>query len=145
MWFDFPDLAVSTKNLWLTFNHYDGSDRFVSMVVNRWHDNVNSLFFEKKRLDASKDTIDFFSGSMGSYPNYFLDVQAEDLPDFFDMLENFDGSAEYVYKLEKYGINRTDDRFWEEYDWFQAELFKADAIQAGLYDLNRYHPKAADS
>lgn len=36
VWFDFPDLAVSTKNLWLTFNHYDGSDRWVRAGVIRY-------------------------------------------------------------------------------------------------------------
>jgi len=40
-------------------------------------------------------------------------------------------------------VNRADDRFWELYDWFQAEAFKADPIQAGLFDLNRYYPAAA--
>lgn len=128
--------------LFVRFKDYDGADRFVSIVVNRWHDNVNSLFFEKKRLDPSKDSIDFFGGSIGSYPNYFLDVGKEDLPDFFDMLQNFDGSPAYIAKLDKYGVNRADERFWETYDWFQAQLFEEDPIRAGLYDLNRYHPEA---
>lgn len=36
VWFDFPHLAVSTKNLWLTFNHYDASDRWVRAGVIRY-------------------------------------------------------------------------------------------------------------
>jgi hypothetical protein len=121
---------------------YKGSFRFFSIVINRWHDNVNSLFGEKKRLDSSRDTIDFLPGSIGAYPNYFLDVNASDLPDLFDMLKNFDGSPAYEAKLDKYGINRMDERFWETYDWFQQQLNEDDPVHAGLYDLNRYYSEA---
>jgi hypothetical protein len=136
--------STDVNILYVRFRHYEGSDRFVSIVINRWHDNVNSLFFEKDRLDASKDTMDFHPGPIGSYPNYFLDVEAEDIPDFFDMLENFDASPQYIAKLEKYGVNRSDFDFWETYDWFQAKAFEVDPIQAGLFDLNRYYPRAAE-
>jgi len=128
--------------LYLRVRDYARKDRFISIVINRWHDNVNSLFFEKNTLDPAKDTIDFLRGSIGSYPNYFLEVDADDVPDFFDMLQNFDGSREYIAKLEKYGVNRSNPRFWEAYDWFQAKMFEEKPIEGGLYDLNRYYPKA---
>jgi hypothetical protein len=113
-------------------------------VINRWHDNVNSLFGESKRLDPSKDTIDFIPGSIGAYPNYFLDVAAEDLPDLFDLLTNFDGSPAYLAKLDKYGVNRRDERFWPTYDWFQQKLLEDEPVTGGLYDLNRYYSYARD-
>ncbi len=122
--------------------NYDGGDHFFTIVINRWHDNVNSLLGEKNRLDASKDTIDFFQGSVGGYPNYFLDFDAKDIGDFFDMIQNFDGSPEYMAKIRKYGISRADPRFWAMYDWFQRRLYEADALTAGLYDLSRYDPAA---
>jgi len=128
--------------LYLRVSGYQGADRFISIVVNRWHDNVTSLFFEKKTLDASKDTIDFLPGQVGSYPNYFLDVAAEDVPEFFDVLYNFDGTPEYGAKFEKFGVNRADPRFWEIYDWFQAQAIEANPVEAGLLDLNRYYPLA---
>jgi Fatty acid cis/trans isomerase (CTI) len=136
--------STDVNVLFVRVRGYEGSDRFISIVINRWHDNVNSLFFEKVRLDPSKDTMEFHSGPIGSYPNYFLDVEAEDIPDFFDMLENFDGSPEYVAKLDKYGVNRSDFGFWDIYDWFQARAFEADPVTAGLFDLNRYYPTALD-
>ncbi len=122
--------------------NYEGRDHFFSIVINRWHDNVNSMFFEAETLDPSKDTIDFLPESIGSFPNYFFDVKADDIPDFFDMLQNWDDSEQYVAKIEKYGVNRADDDFWEVYDWFQLRLNEADPLHAGLYDLNRYYPKA---
>ena len=113
-----------------------------TIVVNRWHDNVNSMFGEEKRLDPSKDTIDFIEGSVGSYPNYFFDLELADVPDFFDMLENYDDSPEYAAKIHRYGVNRSDPHFWEVFDWFQAWLDRRDPVRAGLYDLSRYYHEA---
>ncbi len=130
--------------LWVRVRGFEGADRHVSIVINRWHDNVNSLFFEKEQLDPSKDSIDFLPGLISSYPNYFLDLEAKDVPDFLDMLGHFDGSPAYLAKLQKYSVNRSDARFWELYDWFQARAYEEDPIEAGLFDLNRYHPHALD-
>ncbi|MEO1935105.1 MAG: fatty acid cis/trans isomerase [Myxococcales bacterium] len=131
--------------LYVRINGYMGEARYFTIVINRWHDNVNSMFGEQNRLDATKDTIDFLPGTIGSYPNYFLEVEARDLPDFFDMLENFDGTEEYVAKTEKYGVNRADEGFWSSYDRFQGQLDQSDPLNAGLYDLNRYYPIARAS
>jgi hypothetical protein len=119
----------------------DGKDRVFTFVINRWHNNVNSLFSEKDRLDSSKDTIDIVPGSVGSYPNVFAVVDYRDLPDFFDMIANFQRNEHYLKKFKKYFISRSDERFWETYDWFQSNLNSADPLQAGLYDLNRYYRK----
>jgi hypothetical protein len=119
-------------------------DVVVSAVVDRWHDNVRFLFEEKSSLDPSKDRADFIDGFIGSYPNYFFVVDYPDLPDFFDVLDNYDGSEAYVQRLEQYGINRAEDSFWEVYDWFQEEFNKSDKQRAGLADLNRYFYKAIE-
>ncbi len=116
-------------------------DHVNTLVVNRWHDNVNSLFGEEKRLDSSKDTIDIINGSIGSYPNLFAVVNYKDLPDFFDLVVNFDGSAHYTKSIKKYFISRSDPKFWETFDWFQSHFENEDPLGAGLYDLNRYYRK----
>lgn len=119
----------------------DGDDLVRTLVVNRWHDNVNSLFNGEEQLDSSKDTIDFISGSIGSYPNVFGVIHYSDLPDFFDLIANFDDSDHYREKFKKYFISRSDERFWETFDWFQDHFNKSDPLKAGLYDLNRYYRK----
>jgi len=130
--------------LWLRVRQQDRPDAMVSIVINRWHDNVSTLFREAATLDPTKDEIDFHRGPIGEYPNYFLDVAREELPDFFDLLAHFDGSPAYIAKFERYGVNRADERFWELYDWFQAAADEADPVNAGLYDLNRYASKAVE-
>ena len=67
----------------------NGKDIAGSIVIIRWHDNVAFMFGEDGRLNPANDSADFIPGFIGSYPNYFIDVREEDLPDFFDLLANF--------------------------------------------------------
>ena len=120
----------------------NGREKVLSLVVNRWHDNVNSLFSEEDRRDPNKDHLDILEGTVGSYPNLFFDLNKEEVPDFFDMLMNFDNSELYRNKIKKYGVSRSDENFWGYYDWFQEQFIKNDPMNAGLYDLNRYYRQA---
>lgn len=117
-------------------------DQVISAVVDRWHDNVRFLFLEGNFLDPSKDKADFIPGFIGSYPNYFFVVDYNDLPDFFEILNDYDGSPEYVNRLEQYGINRAHPDFWDVYDWFQAAFTASDPERSGIVDLNRYYHAA---
>ena len=36
MWFDYPDMAVSAGNLWISFNVYDADDKWNRAVVIRY-------------------------------------------------------------------------------------------------------------
>jgi hypothetical protein len=119
-----------------------GKDAVVSVVVNRWHDNVAFLIGEDGRLDPSKDDADFIPGLIGSYPNYFFDVTEDDLSDFIELLNNFKGDERDLARLSKYGINRSDDRFWPAYDWFQKRFNEDEPVRGGLFDLNRYYFRA---
>ncbi len=119
-----------------------GENHVVSIVLNRWHDNVAFLIGEDDTLDSSKDCAHFIEGFIGSYPNYFFDVHEKDLPDFFDLLAHFKKSPAYVERISKYGVNRADDTFWDEYDWFQERFNNDEPIKSGLFDLNRYYYKA---
>jgi hypothetical protein len=117
----------------------DGKDLAISIVINRWHNNVTYLLSEGGELDAAKDSADFIHGLIGSYPNYFFDVREEDLPDFLDLLAHFDKSPGSYERLAKYGVNRAEDRLWDMYDWFQNRFNEDEPVHAGLFDLNRYY------
>ena len=113
-----------------------------TIVVNRWHDNVNFLLSEDARFDPLKDRANFIEGMIGSYPNFFVDVREQDLPDFIDLLAHFDRSPKDLQRLARYGINRADERFWDTYDWFQKRLLEDEPVTGGLLDLNRYFHSA---
>jgi hypothetical protein len=128
--------------LWVRVRDYEGEEHLFSIVVNRWHDNVAFFYGEDGALDASKDRADFIRGFVGSYPNYFFDVHKEDLPDFFDLVANFDKSPEDMARVAKYGINRADEKLWDTYDWFQERFIRDEPVKSGLFDLNRYFYEA---
>ena len=120
----------------------EGGDQVVSMVIHRWHDNVKFIVPEELFLDSSKDEADFFKGFIGSYPNYFFDVNKDDLPEFLALLNRYEDSLEDRQLLEKYGVNRADQNFWKEYDWFQKRFEDEDPLHSGLFDLSRYYHRA---
>ena len=136
--------AKSINNIFLRIDFADGSHIVKNLVVNRWHNNVNSLFNGDGNLDSSKDTIDILDFGIGSYPNAFLIVKAKDMPDFLYMMKNMTRSRKDIAKMNRYFIGRGDKRFWKTYDWFQHYFNKSEPINAGLYDLNRYAPQSLD-
>jgi len=120
-------------------NHEPKDDVYISIVINRWHEDITTLFGEANKLRPEKDNATFVKGFVGSYPNYFYEVSLEKLPQFFAVLRDFDGSEKYWKILNNFGINRMNDRFWEVYDRFQDRFMSEEPLQAGLFDLNRYY------
>lgn len=113
-------------------------DFVYTLIVNRWHDSVAFMFNEKRRLDVKKDTINFIEGFVGSYPNYFVEVEQKDIKEFFGILK---GEVDEK-KLAKFFINRNNKNFWQVYDWFQNKFKEQKPIESGLFDLNRYYKKS---
>ena len=120
----------------------NGKDLVATLVVNRWHNNVAFMLREEKRLNPEKDNVEIIPGMIGSYPNMFFDIHQDDIPDFINLMKSFDASETSKARLAKYGINRSDDRFWETYDWFQKRFDEDEPVTGGLLDLNRYFHKA---
>ena len=59
--------------------------------------------------------------------------------DFFDLLMNMEEwDTESQKRFDKYGINRSNKKFWEYYDWFQNRFNREQPVHSGLFDLNRY-------
>ncbi len=126
------------NNLLLRINMPEGTHITKDLVINRWHDNVNSLFTEELTLDPSKDTMDILDHFVGSYPNVFIIVKFEELPEFLELMKNTTGSDTDIKKFRHFFISRSDPKFWEIYEWFQNYYDAQEGVEAGLYDLNRY-------
>ncbi|WP_345990314.1 fatty acid cis/trans isomerase [Sulfurimonas sp. HSL1-2] len=114
-------------------------DIVFSVIINRWHDNVAFLFDEQSQLDPSKDQANFIFDFVGSYPNMLLELDVDEAPAFFDMLQHYEDTPEYRRRFFHFGITRDNPRFWEAYDWFQKRFEAMHPIDAGLFDLNRYY------
>ena len=77
-------------------------------------------------------------GYLGSYPNFFFEVSAGDIPSFVARLSAATTNAEFTTVVDTYGIRRSSPRFWQSADWFHEELTRRAPVEAGRLDLSRY-------
>ena len=126
------------NNIFLRIDMPSGKHRLSHLIINRWHNNVNSLFNGEDVLNPSKNTMDIIKQAIGSYPNAFVVVKLEELGDFITLLKTMTGKPQEYKQLQKYFISRSDKDFWKYYDWFQSHEYENDPVNAGLLDLNRY-------
>ena len=131
------DYGVNLIYIRLDMNN--GAHIMGTMVINRWHDNVNSLLLADGTLDSEKDTIDFHLGAIGSYPNVFFIVKEDDVGEFFNMLMHFQENDAYRASFKKFATSRANKDFWKYYDWFQEYFNTTKPLTSGMFDLNRYY------
>ncbi len=120
----------------------NGENYVYSLVVNKWLENVAYMFDEEDRRHNVLDDIDFIEGFIGSYPNVFIEVHQKDLATFFDLISGYKSDENHNKKLWDFVINRSNPRFWEVFDWFDNTFKNHNKIDYGLFDINRYYPKA---
>ena len=133
----FPDSAL----LRLVVDESDESkDVAYTIIHNREHFNVMSVFREEKQLNPDANTLHFLKGYYASYPNFFFSVTLSQAHRFlYELSALGHEKSEFQEFVNRYGIRRTDEkRFWPTYDWFMKHYFESDPVQAGVLDLNRY-------
>ncbi len=121
----------------------DGSvenDHVFSIIRNNAYLNVASLSGaddEDNRV-RSEDTVDIVPGFVGSYPNFFIEVDQHDVAQFIEQYKAVDSFEKYHALVDQYGIRRTSPDFWKISDWFYKKHQHDNIVSAGLFDLNRY-------
>ena len=140
----FKEIDEEQANIaYVRIKRENAEDKVITMIANRWHDSVRTLFFENKRLNRENDSADFIKDYVGSYPNFLFVVDENDLGDFYDLMKNFDKDNTCdIARILRYGINRNNQRFWCHFDWFQKDFVKKNLHAGGLWDLNRYYKVA---
>jgi hypothetical protein len=96
------------------------------------------MFDEAKRLIPADDTMTIVRGPFGSYPNFFFEIAPADVPAFVDALRAVATDADFERFVVRYGVRRTDPRFWATSDAVREEARRANALEAGVFDLGRY-------
>jgi hypothetical protein len=114
------------------------ADVVYSLARNTAHTNVASMFDEAERLVPADDTLTIARGTLGSYPNFFFDVELAQVEAFASALAAIDGPPAFEALVRRFGVRRSSPRFWEDADFFHAELRRRDPGGAGLFDLARY-------
>ena len=117
----------------------DNTDLVYTLLLNKALENVAVMTAEDLRREPDLDTVTVFPGFLGSYPNFFFNVEKAQLAEFIEAIRNARTSKDKEAFYSKFGLRRTHPEIWEYADWFNAQHKKYRGVQAGLFDLNRYH------
>jgi hypothetical protein len=122
----------------LTVRDGAGKDFHFTLLSNSAHSNVAELLGDDKRRLPDEDDLTLVHGFIGAYPNAFFLVKAADLPAFADAARSLASEADYQKLLGRFGIRRTDARFWAHSDELHAAYRRWAPREAGLFDYNRF-------
>ena len=112
-----------------------------TILRNKAYKNVVSMLSDERQRDIAdieKDTVTVVDWLAGSYPNFFFSVRLEDIEAFARHCANVETMKSFDDLITRYGVRRTDRRFWEVADWFQRQYAIQRPLYSGLYDLSRY-------
>jgi hypothetical protein len=113
-------------------------DAVYSLVHDRAHTNVAHMFGEESRLIPADDTLTVVRGYLGSYPNFALDVDVEQIEEFGGALSAVRDSTDFEQVAARWGVRRTSPQLWSTLDWFHDDFRRRTPTEFGLFDLNRY-------
>ena len=122
----------------LTVRGAAGADYHFTLLSNSAHSNVAELLGDSKRRLPDEDDLTLVHGFIGAYPNAFFVVNAAELPGFASAVRGLASEADYQNLLTRYGIRRTDERFWAHSDALNAAYREWAPREAGLFDYNRF-------
>ena len=135
-----PDLAFVR----VTLGGRPQDDLAYTFISDKAYKSVRSMFSDEKgadRRDYLDDRQTVAPWLEGAYPNFFYSVPYEKLEAFIDEYNAIETPLQYEIFVARYGIRRTDPRFWEMADWFNDAYRRQQPVLSGLFDLNRYEDR----
>lgn len=122
----------------ITIQDNKSRDYHFTLLRNSAHSNISQLFKEENRRLPDEDTLTLVPGFLGAYPNAFFMVKADELHWFVNKISLLKSESDYQVLLDRYGIRRTDNRFWAHSDNLNKAFHHAEPIEASLFDYNRF-------
>jgi hypothetical protein len=114
-----------------------GKISVVSLVRNSAHSNVAQIFDEEARRLPGEDTLLAINGIAGAYPNALFAVDPEKLPDFVAAVGNLTNPDDLTGLTDRFGVRRSDRRFWPLSDALHAEWRRSAPAEAAVLDYSR--------
>ncbi len=130
--------SVMPEQSLLLVKRPDGRPQIVSLVRNSAHSNVAEMFDEAERRLPEEDTLLALDGVVGAYPNALFAVDPEKLPIFVEAVGKLGNEADLVRLTERFGVRRTDPRFWPTSDALHAEWRHTAPKEAAVLDYSRF-------
>ncbi|MBL8269699.1 fatty acid cis/trans isomerase [Steroidobacter sp.] len=110
----------------------------LTLTSNSAYTNIASMFGEADRRLVAEDSVTLANGVIGAYPNVFLDVSESDLPELVSRIQKLRSEADYSELLDRFGVRRTDPRFWPLSDQVLSSYRRTEPLTAGVLDYSRY-------
>ena len=133
----------------VTFVHVvtgdDTEDLAYTIIRNKALGNNSMLFREDRRRVLEDDTLTVVKGYVGSYPNAFSYVPIDQIEARIDAYLKIENKLDYYNFAKQYGIQRNSPGFWGESDWHYRKFLKDQPVEAGLFDMYRFHRIAEKS
>jgi hypothetical protein len=115
-----------------------GNPAVVSLLRNSAHSNVAHLYNEDARRLPGEDSLLALDGVAGAYPNALFAVDPSELPDFTAAVARLVEPADLTALVDRYGVRRTDRRFWPLSDAIRAAWQKRAPEEAAVLDYSRF-------
>jgi hypothetical protein len=112
--------------------------RLYSIVHNREHTNISWMLREEERLAPQEDTLTVRAGVLGAYPNMFFVVPETEIDGFSNAVTRLTSAADYGHLVDRFGVRRSNEKFWSVFDAVNAAHLADDPVRAGVLDLTRY-------
>lgn len=110
----------------------------LSLVSNSAYTNISSMFGEDNRRLKDEDTLTIANGVLGAYPNAFWQVTPAEIPELVRRIQRLQTEADYAQLVDRFGIRRTDKRFWAVSDQVLDSYRQVEPIEGGVLDYGRY-------
>jgi len=111
--------------------------RWYSLLRDNGHESVSYFLREKAQLRPEEDALTVVPGVLGSYPNAFYRVRADELPAFVDAMSRLGSQSDYADLAGRFAVRRTNPGFWAFSDALNAANERAQPLAAGILDYNR--------
>ena len=66
----------------------ESQDLAYTVILNKGYANITSMFADVDNRDRSQDTLTVTKGLIGSYPNFFLEIDVNDVEAFVSRFES---------------------------------------------------------
>ena len=100
--------------------------------------NLSSMFGEADRRFVAEDRLTVANGVIGAYPNVFLELDESAIPELVKSIGELASEEDYGRLLDRFGVRRTDPRFWALSDSVLADYKRAEPLASGVLDYSRY-------
>lgn len=116
---------------------YLQEEQLITLVQHNAYSNLSSLFMEQQRRLPDEDSLTVTQGIIGNYPNSFMQLEVDDIPEFVSRLKAMASEDDYRALRDRYGVRRSDPDFWSLSDAIHTRYFEQEGVSAGWLDYNR--------